>query len=196
MTVVTAHPLDRRLAAALPANALYAVGGRVRDEFRAVLDPTIPPPKDLDYVVTGLTVDELVERLRGIGRVNVVGASFAVVKLSAREGDADLALPRREQSTGTGHRDFAVQSGPDITIEEDLGRRDFRMNMIARRIGDDAIVDPYGGVHDIQTRRSAPAAPSRPVRGALRLRAERRRPPRHDRRINADADRLAGARAR
>ena len=45
MTLVASHPLDRRLTEALPANALYAVGGRVRDEFRARLDPTIPPPK-------------------------------------------------------------------------------------------------------------------------------------------------------
>jgi len=146
MTLVTAHPLDRRLAEALPAKALYAVGGRVRDEFRARFDPTIPPPKDLDYVVTGLSIEALVARLRSVGRVNVVGASFSVVKLSALEGNADLALPRREQSTGTGHRDFLVESGPDITIEEDLGRRDFRMNMIARRISDDKIIDPFGGV--------------------------------------------------
>src|ERR1700722_13749458 len=145
MTLVAPHPLDRRLAEVLPANALYAVGGRVRDEFRARLDAAIPPPKDLDYVVTGLTVEDLVGRLQPIGRVNVVGASFAVIKLSAAEGDADLALPRREKSTGVGHRDFAVESGPDISIEDDLGRRDFRMNMIARRIGDDAIVDPFGG---------------------------------------------------
>jgi tRNA nucleotidyltransferase (CCA-adding enzyme) len=150
---VPAHPLDQRLAEVLPRNALYAVGGRVRDEFRARLDPDIPPPKDLDYVVTGLTVDELVERLRAVGRVNVVGQSFAVVKLSALEGNADLALPRRERSTGSGHRDFTVESGPDVTIEEDLGRRDFRMNMIARRIGDDCILDPFGGVHDIRMRR-------------------------------------------
>jgi tRNA nucleotidyltransferase (CCA-adding enzyme) len=169
MTGVTAHPLDRLLAEALPANALYAVGGRVRDEFRARLDPTIPPPKDLDYVVTGMTVDELVERLRGVGRVNVVGASFAVVKLSAAEGDADLALPRREQSTGSGHRDFAVQSGPDIPIEEDLGRRDFRMNMIARRIGDDAIVDPFGGVRDIAERRIDVVSPQTFVEDPLRM---------------------------
>jgi putative nucleotidyltransferase with HDIG domain len=169
MTLVTAHPLDRRLAEALPANALYAVGGRVRDEFRARLDPTIPPPKDLDYVVSGLTVDELVERLRSVGRVNEVGASFAVVKLSALEGNADLALPRREQSTGTGHRDFVVQSGPDISIEEDLGRRDFRMNMIARRIGDDLIVDPFGGVRDIEARRIDIVSPQTFVEDPLRL---------------------------
>lgn len=166
---MTPHPLDRRLAAALPANALYAVGGRVRDEFRARIDPTIPPPKDLDYVVTGITLDELVERLRSVGRVNVVGASFAVVKLSALEGNADLALPRRERSTGSGHRDFVVESGPDITLEEDLGRRDFRMNMIARRIGDDEIVDPYGGVRDIAARRIDIVAAATFVEDPLRL---------------------------
>jgi putative nucleotidyltransferase with HDIG domain len=169
MTLVASHPLDRRLTEALPANALYAVGGRVRDEFRARLDPTIPPPKDLDYVVTGMSVEALVERLRAIGRVNVVGASFAVIKLSALEGNADLALPRRERSTGVGHRDFAVESGPDIGIEDDLGRRDFRMNMIARRIGDDAIIDPFGGVADIQARRIDIVSPQTFVEDPLRL---------------------------
>jgi len=169
MTLVTVHPLDRRLAEVLPANALYAVGGRVRDEFRARLDPAIPPPKDLDYVVTGLSVEELVERLAAVGQVNVVGASFAVVKLSAPEGEADLALPRRERSTGIGHRDFAVESGPAITLEEDLGRRDFRMNMIARRIGDDQIVDPYGGVRDIEARRIDIVSPQTFIEDPLRL---------------------------
>jgi tRNA nucleotidyltransferase/poly(A) polymerase len=113
----------------------------------------VAPPKDLDYVVTGLTLNELVERLRSIGRVDVVGASFSVVKFSTREGNADVALPRREQSTGVGHRDFDVQSGPDVSLEDDLKRRDFRMNMIARRISDDQIVDPFGGVADIEARR-------------------------------------------
>jgi putative nucleotidyltransferase with HDIG domain len=169
MTLVTAHPLDRRLAEALPAKALYAVGGRVRDEFRARFDPTIPPPKDLDYVVTGLSIEALVARLRSVGRVNVVGASFSVVKLSALEGNADLALPRREQSTGTGHRDFLVESGPDITIEEDLGRRDFRMNMIARRISDDKIIDPFGGVADIAARRIDIVSPQTFIEDPLRL---------------------------
>lgn len=163
------HPLDQRLAAALPPHSLYAVGGRVRDEFRARLDPRIPPPKDLDYVVTGLSLEELVERLRDIGRVNVVGASFAVVKLSAPEGDADVALPRKEQSIGVGHRDFAVESGPQISLEDDLGRRDFRMNMIARRIGDDLIVDPFGGVRDIEARRIDILHPRTFIEDPLRL---------------------------
>jgi tRNA nucleotidyltransferase (CCA-adding enzyme) len=169
MRHVTALPLDRLLAKALPAKSLYAVGGRVRDEFRARFDPTVSPPKDLDYVVTGLSVEALVARLRSVGRVNVVGASFSVVKLSSLEGNADLALPRREQSTGIGHRDFLVESGPDITIEEDLGRRDFRMNMIARRISDDAIIDPHGGVSDIAARRIDIVSPKTFVEDPLRL---------------------------
>lgn len=187
MTLVTTHPLDRRLAEALPANALYAVGGRVRDEFRAKLDPAIPPPKDLDYVVTGISLEALVERLRSIGRVGVVGASFAVVKLSAVEGNADLALPRREHSTGSGHREFAVESGPQITIEEDLGRRDFRMNMIARRIGDDLIVDPFGGLRDIAARRIDIVSPQTFVEDPLRLLRAAQFAARFDFELSADA---------
>jgi tRNA nucleotidyltransferase/poly(A) polymerase len=147
------HPLDDVLIAVLPSAGVYTVGGRVRDEFRATLDGVERPPKDLDYVVTGIGLDELLAALRTIGRVDVVGASFAVLKFRHPAGEADIALPRRERSTGVGHREFAVESGPEIPLADDLGRRDFRMNMIARRIADDEIVDPYGGVADIRAAR-------------------------------------------
>jgi tRNA nucleotidyltransferase (CCA-adding enzyme) len=148
------HPLDDVLVAALPRNAqVYAVGGRVRDEFRTRLDGVERPPKDLDYVVTGIPIEQLLARLGEIGRVDVVGASFAVLKFRHEAGEADIALPRRERSTGVGHKEFAVESGPEIPLEDDLRRRDFRMNMIARRLSDDEIVDPYGGVGDIRTGR-------------------------------------------
>jgi tRNA nucleotidyltransferase (CCA-adding enzyme) len=111
------------------------------------------PAKDLDYVVTGLTVDELTARLERLGRVDLVGAAFAVLKLTTDGVTADIALPRRERSIGTGHRDFEVQSGPDIPLEDDLARRDFRMNMIARAIPGGELVDPYGGEADIRARR-------------------------------------------
>jgi putative nucleotidyltransferase with HDIG domain len=166
---VIAHPLDLRLAGALPAGSLYAVGGRVRDEFRARLDPAVGAPKDFDYVVTGMPLEALVDHLRPVGRVDVVGASFAVVKLTTEHGTADLALPRRETSTGIGHRDFTVESGADVTLEDDLARRDFRMNMIARRIGDDAIVDPFGGVADIQLRQIDIVSPQTFVEDPLRM---------------------------
>ncbi len=143
------HPLDAVIVSLLAPGEVYAVGGRVRDEFRTRFDGVERSPKDLDYVVTGLDAGELVSRLAATGWVDVVGASFAVIKFRHVAGEADIALPRRERSTGAGHRDFAIESGPDIPLADDLGRRDFRMNMVARRLRDDAIVDPHGGVADI-----------------------------------------------
>ncbi|MGA7571217.1 MAG: HD domain-containing protein [Candidatus Aquilonibacter sp.] len=147
------HPLDGRLAEALAPGRLFAVGGRVRDELRAELEGVDVPAKDLDYVVTGLTLGELTARLQALGRVDLVGAAFAVAKLTTDGLTVDLALPRRERSTGHGHRDFEVQSGPDIPLEDDLARRDFRMNMIARALPGGELVDPYGGEADIRARR-------------------------------------------
>jgi tRNA nucleotidyltransferase (CCA-adding enzyme) len=147
------HPFDARFAAVLPPGSLYAVGGRVRDELRAEIAGREAPAKDLDYVVTGVTLDELTAAMRTLGRVDLVGASFAVLKVTVDGTTADIALPRRERSTGTGHRDFDVQSGPDISLEDDLARRDFRMNMIARALPGGALVDPYGGEADIRAHR-------------------------------------------
>ena len=125
----------------------------MRDEIRAELEGVDVPAKDLDYVVTGLTLDDLTARLERLGRVDLVGAAFAVAKLTTDGLTVDVALPRRERSTGHGHREFAVQSGPDIPLEDDLARRDFRMNMIARALPSAELVDPYGGRADIQAGR-------------------------------------------
>ena len=147
------HPLDARLADVLPPGSLYAVGGRVRDELRAAIEGLDLPAKDLDYVVTGVTLDDLTSRLRHLGKVDLVGAAFAVAKLTVDGVTADVALPRRERSTGHGHRDFEVQSGPEIPLADDLARRDFRMNMIARALPGGDVVDPYHGEDDIRARR-------------------------------------------
>jgi tRNA nucleotidyltransferase (CCA-adding enzyme) len=144
---------DRILAAALPAGSLFAVGGRVRDELRGRVEGFVPDGKDLDYVVTGLPQAKLEERLKDLGRVDLVGASFSVFKVTIKNVTVDIALPRRERSVGAGHRDFQVESGPDISLEDDLGRRDFRMNMIARALPSGEIVDPHGGQADIRERR-------------------------------------------
>ena len=146
------HPLDEPLAHAFPGT-VYAVGGRVRDEEMAEILGRALEHKDSDYVVVGLPLDEVRRRLETIGSVDLVGASFAVFKLRANGEMVDVALARREHSTGSGHRDFVVESGPDVTLEEDLGRRDFRMNMLARALGDGRLIDPYGGVADIRARR-------------------------------------------
>ncbi len=149
-----AEPLDQVLAAALPPGALFAVGGRVRDEIRSESEGLILEKKDLDYVVTGMPIEELRERLERLGaRVDLVGAAFAVLKVTFNNQTVDIALPRRERSTGSGHRDFEIQSGPNIPLEDDLARRDFRMNMLARALPSGELVDPYGGEADIRARR-------------------------------------------
>jgi len=163
------HPLDAQLAAVLPPGTLYAVGGRVRDELRAALDGRDAATKDLDYVVTGVPFDALSELLGTLGRVDVVGAAFAVIKLTLDGQTVDIAMPRREQSTGPGHRDFAVQSGPEIPLADDLARRDFRMNMIARALPGGELVDPYDGEGDIRAHRIDILTPRTFVEDPLRL---------------------------
>jgi tRNA nucleotidyltransferase (CCA-adding enzyme) len=159
MTETEIGRLDADLASVLPVGSLYAVGGRVRDELRAALSGVAVPLKDLDYVVVGMPLDELIARLRRIGRAELTGASFSVVKATISDMTVDVALPRRERSTGVGHRDFIVESGPDIPLEEDLARRDFRMNMMARAIhlGENVgcleLFDPYNGAADVRARR-------------------------------------------
>jgi tRNA nucleotidyltransferase (CCA-adding enzyme) len=146
-------PADRAIAQVVPPGSLFAVGGRVRDELRREYEGAAVALKDLDYVVTGVPANELEQRLRGVGRVDLVGASFAVFKVNFEGRVVDVALPRRERSVGMGHRDFAVESGPEIPLTDDLSRRDFRMNMIARAIPSGELVDPYGGAADIRARR-------------------------------------------
>jgi poly(A) polymerase/tRNA nucleotidyltransferase (CCA-adding enzyme) len=144
---------DRKLAAVLPPGTLFTVGGRVRDEVRAEIDGVPFEAKDADYVVVGVPEAEVAGRLEAIGRVDRVGAAFSVLKVTVAGETVDVALPRRERSSGPGHRDFEVESGPGVTLEEDLGRRDFRINMIARAIPSGTIVDPFGGRDDIAARR-------------------------------------------
>lgn len=154
------HPIDLRLAAALPDDVLFAVGGRVRDELRANAESAPIEAKDLDYVVVGVSLDDLRARLEPLGRIDIVGASFAVLKLTLDGQTIDIALPRRERSTGIGHRDFEVQSGPEVPLADDLARRDFRMNMLARALPGGAIVDPHGGRADIAARRISILTPA------------------------------------
>jgi hypothetical protein len=118
---------------------VYVVGGAVRD---AVLGNN---PKDIDLMVTGLTGDQVAEALGQVGRVDLTGKQFGVYRLRKGAGDVEVALPRTEQSTGTGHKDFDVQADPNLPIEDDLRRRDFTVNAMAYNPREQKIVDPYGG---------------------------------------------------
>jgi putative nucleotidyltransferase with HDIG domain len=144
---------DHLLADAFPKAGVYAVGGSVRDAVLAELGKHQPQRPDFDYLVTGVPLDELLQQLAALGSAELVGASFGVIKFSRDGMTVDVALPRRERAVGPKHRDFEVESSPDIPLEEDLARRDFRMNMMARDVRTGRIVDPFGGRADLAAER-------------------------------------------
>jgi putative nucleotidyltransferase with HDIG domain len=136
--------------AILAQGELYEVGGSVRDRLMKV------PLYDRDYLVQGIPMPELVELLNRHGHADWVGRSFGVVKFTFRSEvrgprhTVDMALPRRERSTGPGHREFEVDYDPDLPLEEDLRRRDFTVNAMAVRLRDDTLIDPCGGQQDLK----------------------------------------------
>src|SRR5690606_19651140 len=84
------------------------------------------------------------------GKVDCVGKSFGVIKLSTDEGDFDFSLPRRENKVGVSHKDFEVIVDDTLTIEEAASRRDFTFNAISKDV-EGNIVDPFGGVKDLES---------------------------------------------
>jgi tRNA nucleotidyltransferase/poly(A) polymerase len=123
----------------------YIVGGAVRDE----LMPDTPPSKDIDFLVRGLPIKDLVAALEPLGKVVPMGVQFGTVTLFTGGESFDFALPRTERSTGRGHRDFEVTPDHTAAVEDDLSRRDFTMNALAKD-SEGNIVDMFGGLQDIQ----------------------------------------------
>jgi tRNA nucleotidyltransferase (CCA-adding enzyme) len=117
---------------------VYLVGGAVRD---ALLGLTV---KERDWVVVGGTREELL-------RLNYreVGRDFPV--FLHPETHEEHALARLERKVGPGYRGFSVDFGPEVTLEEDLARRDLTINAIAQS-ADGTLVDPFGGRRDLSAR--------------------------------------------
>jgi tRNA nucleotidyltransferase (CCA-adding enzyme) len=144
---------DKIIQAILKKGRIYEVGGAVRDKY---ISPILPD-KDKDYLVTGVPLDELSSLLSGFGKVDLVGKSFGVIKFRPfREFDGqhvfDIALPRKEYSTGPGHKDFKVEYDHNLRVEEDLSRRDFTINAMAEDLSTGELVDPLNGRTDIKKR--------------------------------------------
>jgi tRNA nucleotidyltransferase (CCA-adding enzyme) len=116
----------------------YLVGGAVRDRLLGL------PAGDRDFVVVGETQDAM--RARGF---KPVGRDFPVF-LHPQTGE-EYALARTERKSGRGYRGFVVDADPAVTLEDDLGRRDFTINAIAEA-ADGTLVDPFGGFGDIGAR--------------------------------------------
>lgn len=137
---------------------IYLVGGAVRD---ILLGKT---PKDKDYVVVGSTHEDMLAS--GFSKV---GADFPVY-LHPETGD-EYALARRERKTGTGYLGFTSEFGPDVTLEEDLERRDLTVNSMAMDETDNFVWYPHGGRADLENkflRHTSDAFREDPVR-VLRL---------------------------
>src|SRR5271166_5939275 len=153
LNVSAAAEIEAALVETFPEGGVYAVGGSVRDAVLAELGRPQAHQPDLDYLVTGVRLEEVLKRLAVQGSAELVGASFGVVKFTRGPVTVDVALPRRERSTGPHHREFVVESSPEIPLEEDLSRRDFRVNMLARDVRTGEIIDPHGGRADLEFRR-------------------------------------------
>ena len=129
-----------------PPMKTYLVGGAVRDKLLGL------PAGDNDYVVVGSTP----EAMLALG-FKPVGRDFPVF-LHAQTGE-EHALARTERKSGRGYRGFVVDADPSVSLEQDLGRRDFTINAIAQA-DDGTLVDPLGGISDIKARVLRHAGPA------------------------------------
>lgn len=116
----------------------YLVGGAVRDKLLGL------PCGDRDYVVVGETPASMLA-----AGFQTVGKDFPVF-LHPQTGE-EYALARTERKSARGHRGFVVHASPDVTLEDDLVRRDFTINAIAED-SDGRLIDPYGGARDLEAR--------------------------------------------
>ena len=119
---------------------LYIVGGTVRDKILGKEN------KDEDYCVTGITKEEF---MKIFPEAKFRGKFFEVFVLENKE----FAMARTEEKTGIGHKEFTVKTNKNITIEEDLKRRDITVNAIAQDVLTGEIIDPYNGIQDLKEKR-------------------------------------------
>jgi tRNA nucleotidyltransferase (CCA-adding enzyme) len=132
----------------------YLVGGAVRDELLG------HESKDADFLVPDVDTEGLKQKLAPHGRVEdlVVANRLVGVRLHPREKEIrkltpagiEFAPPRKEVSTGPGRHDFEIVADASLSVEDDMRRRDFTVNAMARRLSTGEIVDPLGGREDLK----------------------------------------------
>jgi len=169
--LVVSAPLRRLVDVVVAAGGRpVAVGGAVRDGLRG------QPQKDIDVEVFGLALIDLEAALSAAGfSVHAVGRAFGVLKVdvvvtvdSVVERDTiDVALPRTESKVGSGHRGFVVESDPHMSFRDAAARRDFTINAIGVDLVTGELLDPWGGVNDLEAgvlRHVSPAFDEDPLR--------------------------------
>jgi tRNA nucleotidyltransferase (CCA-adding enzyme) len=115
---------------------IYTVGGAVRDELLGL------PVKERDYVVVGATPEEMLKQ-----GFKPVGKDFPV--FLHPQTHEEYALARTERKSGRGYKGFTVYAAPEVTLEEDLKRRDLTINAIAKA-DDGTFIDPFHGRKDLK----------------------------------------------
>ena len=118
---------------------LYLVGGAVRDNILC------KKTHDEDYCVTGLSYEKFSELFPN---AHVRGKAFAVFDIDGKE----FALARTESKLGKGHKEFEIKAAPEISIQEDLARRDITINAIAKDVLTGEIIDPFNGQDDLKNK--------------------------------------------
>lgn len=132
---------------------VFVVGGAVRDELLGIAG------RDRDWVVVGSTPQQMLD-----AGFLPVGRDFPV--FLHPQTHEEYALARSERKTGPGYHGFSFHAAPDVTLEQDLARRDLTINAIARA-ADGTLIDPYGGQRDLAARvlrHVSPAFAEDPVR--------------------------------
>ena len=119
---------------------VYLVGGWVRDHLRGAT------PRDKDFVITGLEREAFTELFPA---ASLIGHAFPVYLVEIDGVRSEVSFARRERKSGHGYRGFAVDFGAEVTIEDDLFRRDTRINSMAYRLPAMELIDPYGGRGDL-----------------------------------------------
>lgn len=135
--------MAKKIAAivAQKGGSTYYVGGFVRDQLRK------KPNKDVDIEIHGIRPGELENILDSLGERQAIGESFGIFNIKGY--DLDIAMPRKEENRGSGHKDFDVFVDPFIGTYKAAIRRDFTINALMQDVLTGEIVDHFGGVNDL-----------------------------------------------
>lgn len=156
------RPLAELLGQVPELAETYLVGGCVRDWLLGA------PVKDFDLEVFGVAYDPLFRTLKRWGRVDLVGRSFGVIKLTVAPGQTfDFSLPRRDSKVAPGHKGFAIEFDPSLPPREAAARRDFTINSLMWNPHRSELLDFFCGQEDLQRRilrHTSPAFREDPLR--------------------------------
>jgi len=140
LDMIMAHSISEKVAAF--GGRCYYVGGFVRDKLMGKEN------KDVDIEVHGIKPDQLESILDSLGNRISIGESFGIYNLKGY--DLDIAMPRKEELRGQGHKDFDIFVDPFIGTEGAAKRRDFTFNALMQDVLTGEIVDHFNGVADLE----------------------------------------------